>query len=73
MLSPWVLRVIDTPVCRESGDHGPFNSWDRQVYVTDVRTGEPDTQKEWDDISHNFIVANYASQVGAELSRCRCS
>ena len=21
-------------MCRESGDHGPFNSWDRQLYVT---------------------------------------
>jgi hypothetical protein len=47
---------------RESADHGPFNSWDRQVYVTDVRTGQPDVIKEWDDISHNFIIANYNSQ-----------
>eukprot|EP01048_Picozoa_sp_COSAG05_P026403 COSAG05_NODE_7185_length_845_cov_0.950402_1_plen_103_part_00 len=28
--------------CRESGDHGPFNSWDRQPYLTTVRTGQPD-------------------------------
>lgn len=27
--------------CRESGDHGPFNSWDRQPFLTTVRTGEP--------------------------------
>jgi hypothetical protein len=46
----------------ESGDHGPFNSWDRQVYVTEVRTGQPDVIKEWDDISHNFMIANYNSQ-----------
>jgi hypothetical protein len=46
----------------ESGDHGPFNSWDRQVYVTEVRTGQPDVIKEWDDISHNFFIANYNSQ-----------
>jgi hypothetical protein len=22
--------------CRESGDHGPINSWDRQAFFTDV-------------------------------------
>ena len=27
--------------CRESGDHGPFNSWDRQPFLTTVRTGKP--------------------------------
>ena len=25
--------------CRESGDHGPFNSWDRQPFLTDVANG----------------------------------
>ena len=48
--------------CRESGDHGPFNSWDRQVFVTDVLNGTPGTQKDWDYISSNFIIANYNSQ-----------
>jgi hypothetical protein len=47
---------------RESSDHGPINAWDRQVYLTDVRTGKPDVMKQWDDISHNFIIANYNSQ-----------
>ncbi len=23
--------------CRESGDHGPWNSWDRVPYITNVR------------------------------------
>ena len=48
--------------CRESGDHGPFNSWDRQVFVTKVRDGTPQTDKDWDYISHNFMIANYNSQ-----------
>ena len=48
--------------CRESGDHGPFNSWDRQVFVTDVLDGTPATQKDWDYISSNFMIANYNSQ-----------
>jgi len=46
--------------CRESGDHGPFNSWDRQVYVTDIdqRPGVP----QYNDIHNNFLVANYQGQ-----------
>lgn len=47
--------------CRESGDHGPFNSWDRQVYVTKVKTGSPSVEKEWDYIFQNFMIANYDS------------
>jgi len=52
--------------CRESGDHGPFNSWDRQVYVTEILNGTPTWLKQWDDISHNFIIANYNSQEGID-------
>jgi hypothetical protein len=44
--------------CRESGDHGPFNSWDRQPYVTDV-SGIPSTTPLPNNIHHNFFVANY--------------
>ena len=25
--------------CRESGDHGPFNSWDRVPYISTLRHG----------------------------------
>ena len=47
--------------CRESGDHGPFNSWDRQVFVTKVRDGTPNPEKDWDYIYYNFMIANYHS------------
>ena len=47
--------------CRESGDHGPFNSWDRQVFVTKVRDGTPSPDKEYDYIESNFMIANYHS------------
>lgn len=47
--------------CRESGDHGPFNSWDRQVFVTKVRNGTAQTDKDWDYIFNNFMIANYHS------------
>ena len=48
--------------CRESGDHGPFNSWDRQVYVTKVLDGTPRPDKLYDYITANFVIANYHSQ-----------
>ena len=47
--------------CRESGSHGPFNSWDRQVFVTKVRNGTAQPDKDWDYISYNFMIANYES------------
>ena len=49
--------------CRESGDHGPFNSWDRQPYLTTVRTGKPDMIMQWREIHHNFFIDNYSPQV----------
>ena len=48
--------------CRESGDHGPFNSWDRQPFLTTQRTGEPSMQMQWRDIHHNFFIDNYSPQ-----------
>ena len=47
---------------RESGDHGPFNSWDRLPYITNIRTGKPSIIPQWREITKNFIIANYASQ-----------
>ena len=34
-------RNLLTNTVRESGDHGPVNSWDRVPYITTVRTGAP--------------------------------
>eukprot|EP00750_Incisomonas_marina_P033658 INCI9923.3.p1 GENE.INCI9923.3~~INCI9923.3.p1 ORF type:complete len:923 (-),score=130.23 INCI9923.3:2785-5553(-) len=45
--------------CRESSDHGPINSWDRQPFLTTVRNGTASTLMEWREVYHNFIVANY--------------
>jgi len=45
--------------CRESSDHGPINSWDRQPFLTTVRSGEPSMQMAWRDVRQNLIVANY--------------
>lgn len=48
--------------CRESGDHGPFNSWDRQPFLTTVRTGEPSMVMQWREIHNNFFIDNYSPQ-----------
>ena len=32
-----VARNAIFNTCRQSGDHGPINSWDRQAYLTKVR------------------------------------
>lgn len=52
--------------CRESGDHGPFNSWDRIPYVATSRTsGKPRARNtSWpvpglSTITRNFIFADY--------------
>ena len=52
--------------CRESGDHGPINSWDRQPTLTRVRNGggggAPSFQPADTEVTRNFIIANYNSQ-----------
>eukprot|EP01083_Nonionella_stella_P159244 519321_1 len=58
--------------CRESGDHGPFNSWDRQVYVTDVKDGTPSVIKEYDQIRRNFFIANYNSNQAVDNDDGSC-
>ena len=45
---------------RETGDHGPFNSWDRQPFLTKVRDGTTASLIPADnEISHNFVIGNY--------------
>jgi len=48
--------------CRESGDHGPFNSWDRQPFLTTVRDGSASMTMAWREIHHNFFIDNYSPQ-----------
>ncbi len=58
--------------CRESGDHGPFNSWDRQPYQTSVRTGEPSMIMQWREIHHNFFIDNYSPQEDVDNDDGSC-
>ncbi len=53
--------------CRESGDHGPINSWNRMPFLTKVRDGmsksfipKPNL------IEKNIIVANYGGSQGVD-------
>jgi len=58
---------------RESGDHGPYNSWDRIPYITNIPDTVPETLPPlkntsasvvpaWRHIRRNFIVSVYSSQ-----------
>ena len=59
--------------CRESGDHGPFNSWDRQVYVTKVADGvTASAVKAYDEISRNFFISNYNGQEAVDNDDGSC-
>jgi hypothetical protein len=50
--------------CKESGDHGPINSWDRQPFLTDFLNGTPSYTPQVNDIQRNFIIANYGGSQG---------
>jgi hypothetical protein len=47
---------------RETNDHGPINSWDRQPFLTDaVQSGLPSLWQHESYIHHNTLVTNYHS------------
>lgn len=48
-------------MCAPATATGPFNSWDRQVY-----NWNGTVQKAYDEITGNFIVANYNGQEGVD-------
>jgi len=53
--------------CRESGDHGPINSWDRQPFLTTLRDGKtPSFDPLPRIIRGNFIIANYNAAQGVD-------
>jgi hypothetical protein len=52
--------------CRESGDHGPYNSWDRQPFLTDVLDGTPSVTPAAREIHHNFFIDNYSPQENVD-------
>lgn len=62
-----ISRNLGFNMCRESGDHGIFNSWGRLPYLHDVTPdGVPTTQKIMDNIDHNLFIANYNSMAALD-------
>merc|ERR1712113_585846 len=52
--------------CRESGDHGPWNSWDRVPYITRIGNGSASIIPAFQQIHHNFIGGTYQTQEGID-------
>ncbi|CAF4888323.1 unnamed protein product [Rotaria sp. Silwood1] len=47
---------------RETSDHGPINSWDRQPYLSDaIQPGVPSLRQHNSYIHHNVLFNNYRS------------
>ena len=62
-----VERNLIFNTCRESGDHGPINTWDRQPFLTNlideaVKSFDPIPRT----IRNNFIIANYGASQGVD-------
>ena len=52
--------------CRESGDHGPINTWDRQPFLTLLRNGTASFEPLKRTIAFNLIFANYGASQGVD-------
>eukprot|EP00040_Diaphanoeca_grandis_P037072 m.239728 g.239728 ORF g.239728 m.239728 type:complete len:857 (-) comp33750_c0_seq3:147-2717(-) len=57
-----IERNLLANTCRESGDHGPINSWDRIPYITPCATGAASIIPATRHIRGNFILGTYSSQ-----------
>ena len=78
-----VRAVSLTPQAHWNAEqHGPFNSWDRVVYVYDgdgpvASDGSGTVMKKNDTISYNWILANYHSSMAIDNDDgscfCECS
>ena len=61
--------------CRESGDHGVMNTWDRTPYYTDVRLGKgsPSLTPAYTNVTRNIFISNYNSFDGIDNGTVRPS
>eukprot|EP00980_Cylindrotheca_fusiformis_P013649 scaffold3513_cov102-Cylindrotheca_fusiformis.AAC.10 len=50
--------------CRESGDHGPINSWDRMPFLTNTSGNGPSFTPLPTYTTKNIIMANYGASEG---------
>jgi len=56
-----VQQNIIFNTCRESGDHGPINSWDRMPFFTDISSENGSFDPLFNTITRNLIFANYGA------------
>lgn len=56
--------------CRESGDHGPINAWDRTSFISDVYDGTPSYTAKTNSVAKNFIIANYGARTCTRMLAC---
>jgi Right handed beta helix region len=61
-----VDRNLIFNTCRESGDHGPINTWDRQPFLSDLRDGTPSFVPIRRVVANNLIFANYGASQGLD-------
>ena len=54
-----IFKNIIFNTCRESGDHGPFNSWDRQPYLTNVKNGTTTFDKQYKPSKKNKLYKKF--------------
>ena len=58
-----ILKNLLFNTCRNTGDHGPINSWDRMPFINDIN-GTPSYEPFYSNIYSNFIIGNYGSSQG---------
>ena len=54
-----MMHNLGFNMVRETGDHGPFNSWDRQPYLTKVKGDSPSLEPAISNLTLNFLIGNY--------------
>jgi hypothetical protein len=57
--------------CRESGDHGPVNSWDRIPYITTIGLNAPNASvtPAFRDLQRNFLIGMMHMSIMHTLTR----
>ena len=57
---------------RETGDHGPINSWNRESYLFDGQDGKPTVYKMMDTVRQNLILGNYGTLASVDTDDGTC-
>jgi len=51
---------------RETGDHGPVNTWDRQPYLTEENRQGPALVPKTNQFHNNFLINDYGSDMSID-------